>query len=169
MKTGKAIDQTQVRAILDAVRESGRSARSISMAAVGHAGALRNLKRGQDLRVFTLGALCRELGLEFYVGPPRVAGGMSNGTAPPATAVTFGCPAPGSLCSIDFSIESGGSKYLASLFLLPGCWWLSAMDEDDLDFDVDPVRIGPVLCPHVMPGALRSLRRAIAEAGGAAQ
>ena len=32
---------------------------------------MRNLKRGQDLRVSTLKALCRELGLEFYVGPPR--------------------------------------------------------------------------------------------------
>ena len=58
--------------ILRAVNLGGRSGRDISMAAVGHDSAVRNLKRGQDLRVSTLEALCRELDLEFYVGQPRL-------------------------------------------------------------------------------------------------
>lgn len=63
--------------ILRAVSLSGRSGRDISIAAVRHDGAVRNLKRGQDLRVSTLEALCRELGVEFYVGPRR-AGGLAR-------------------------------------------------------------------------------------------
>lgn len=59
--------------LLRAVSLSGRSGREISRAAVGHDGAVRNLKRGQDLRTSTLEALCRELGVEFYVGQPRLA------------------------------------------------------------------------------------------------
>ena len=59
--------------LLRAVMLSGRSGREISRAAVGHDSAVRNLKRGQDLRVSTLKALCRELGVEFYVGQPRLA------------------------------------------------------------------------------------------------
>lgn len=58
--------------ILRAINGSNRSEREISMAAVGHDSAVRNLKRGQDLRVSTLEALCRELGVEFYVGQPRL-------------------------------------------------------------------------------------------------
>lgn len=58
--------------ILMAVNRSNRSGREISKAAVGHDSAVRNLKRGQDLRVSTLEALCRELELEFYVGEPRL-------------------------------------------------------------------------------------------------
>ena len=58
--------------ILRAINGSSRSEREISTAAVGHDSAVRNLKRGQDLRVSTLEALCRELGLEFYVGRPRL-------------------------------------------------------------------------------------------------
>ena len=58
--------------LLRAISLSDRSARDISVAAVGHDSAVRNLKRGQDLRVSTLEALCRELGIEFYVGQPRL-------------------------------------------------------------------------------------------------
>lgn len=58
--------------LLRAVLRSGRSGREISRSAVGHDSAVRNLKRGQDLRVSTLKALCRELGVEFYVGQPRL-------------------------------------------------------------------------------------------------
>ena len=57
--------------ILAALARSGRSAREVSIAAVGHESAIRTLKRGMDVRASTLMALCRELGLEFYVGPPR--------------------------------------------------------------------------------------------------
>ena len=58
-------------AILDAVARSGRSEREVSIAAVGHESAIRSLKREVDVRISTIEALCRELGLEFYVGPPR--------------------------------------------------------------------------------------------------
>ena len=59
---------------LEAVERSGRSARDISLAAVGHESAVRSLRRGLDLRVSTVEGLCRELGLEFHVGSPRSVG-----------------------------------------------------------------------------------------------
>ena len=58
-------------AILAALSQGKRSARDVSIAAVGHESAIRSLKRGLDLRASTIQALCEELGLEFYVGPPR--------------------------------------------------------------------------------------------------
>ena len=58
-------------AILEALAQSGRSGREVSIDAVGHESAIRSLKRGLDLHVSTIQALCRVLGLEFYVGPPR--------------------------------------------------------------------------------------------------
>ena len=58
-------------AILAALKKSGRSAREVSLAAVGHESAIRSLKRGLDIRGSTIEALCRELGLDFYIGPPR--------------------------------------------------------------------------------------------------
>ena len=61
-------------ALLEALAQSGRSGRDVSVDAVGHESAIRSLKRGLDLRVSTIQALCRVLGLEFYVGPPRGAG-----------------------------------------------------------------------------------------------
>ena len=71
-------------AILAALARSGRSGREVSIAAVGHESAIRSIKRGMDVRASTLRALCEELGLEFYVGPPRLkpAEGGSHGTIP---------------------------------------------------------------------------------------
>ena len=60
-----------VDALLEAIAASRRSGRDISAAAVGHTGAVRDLKSRRDVRGSTLEALCRELGLEFYIGPPR--------------------------------------------------------------------------------------------------
>ena len=62
---------TYLDAILAALARSGRSGRDVSIAAVGHESAIRSIKRGMDVRVSTLVALCEELGLEFYVGPRR--------------------------------------------------------------------------------------------------
>ena len=59
-------------AILAALARSGRAGREVSIAAVGHESAIRSIKRGMDVRTSTLRALCEELGLEFYVGPPRL-------------------------------------------------------------------------------------------------
>ena len=56
--------------LLEAVARSGRSARDISLAAVGHESAVRSLRRGLDLHVSTVERLCRELGLELRIGPP---------------------------------------------------------------------------------------------------
>jgi len=69
-------------AVLAALARSGRAGREVSIAAVGHESAIRSIKRGMDVRTSTLRALCEELGLEFYVGPPRPAsaGGGSHGT-----------------------------------------------------------------------------------------
>ena len=69
-------------AILAALARSGRAGRDVSTAAVGHESAIRSIKRGMDVRTSTLRALCEELGLEFYVGPPRLkpAEGGSRGT-----------------------------------------------------------------------------------------
>ena len=60
-----------VKEILRAIEASGRSERQVSIAALGHDSGVSNLKKNGDLRVSTALALCRELGLEFYVGPPR--------------------------------------------------------------------------------------------------
>ena len=65
---------TYTDALLEALAHSGRSGREVSIDAVGHESAIRSLKRGLDLRVSTIQALCRVLGLEFYVGPPRETG-----------------------------------------------------------------------------------------------
>lgn len=65
---------TYTEALLEALAQSGRSGRDVSIDAVGHESAIRSLKRGLDLRVSTLQALCRVLGLEFYVGPLRETG-----------------------------------------------------------------------------------------------
>lgn len=59
--------------LLEAVERSARSARDISLAAVGHESAVRSLRRGLDMRVSTVEGLCRELGLELHVGPSRRA------------------------------------------------------------------------------------------------
>ena len=64
---------TYAEALLEALARSGRSGRDVSIDAVGHESAIRSLKRGLDLRVSTIQALCGVLGLEFYVGPPRGA------------------------------------------------------------------------------------------------
>ncbi len=45
------------------------------MSAVGHESAIRSIKRGMDVRASTLQRVCEELGLEFYVGPPRTGAG----------------------------------------------------------------------------------------------
>ena len=61
--------------ILAALSRSGRSGREVSMAAVGHESAIRSIKRGMDVRASTLLRVSEELGLEFYVGPPRTVPG----------------------------------------------------------------------------------------------
>ena len=68
-------------AILAALAHSGRSGRDVSTAAVGHESAIRSIKRGMDVRVSTLVSLCEELGLEFYVGPPRRTRSVGDGYA----------------------------------------------------------------------------------------
>ena len=64
---------TYIDELKNAIERSSRSRKDISMAAVGHGGAIRNLDKQTDLRAATLEALCREVGLEFYVGPQRHA------------------------------------------------------------------------------------------------
>ena len=64
--------------ILAALSRSGRSAREVSLAAVGHESAIRSIKRGMDVRASTLQRVCEELGLEFYVGPPRTGAGSGG-------------------------------------------------------------------------------------------
>jgi hypothetical protein len=64
--------------ILAALHRSGRSGREVSLAAVGHESAIRSIKRGMDVRASTLQRLCEELGLDFYVGPPRSGAGSGG-------------------------------------------------------------------------------------------
>ncbi len=75
---------TYADALLEALAQSGRSGREVSIDAVGHESAIRSLKRGLDLRVSTIQALCRVLDLEFYVGPPRET---SERTTPSVTDI----------------------------------------------------------------------------------
>ena len=59
--------------LLEAIDRSDMSDRAVSMAATGSTDTVRNLrgKRSQDPKASTIEALCRALGLEFYIGPPR--------------------------------------------------------------------------------------------------
>ena len=61
-------------ALLDALDRSGRSGRAVSLAAVGHESAVRSLRRGLDMRMSTIEALCRELDLALTIGPSCAAG-----------------------------------------------------------------------------------------------
>lgn len=63
--------QRLVDAILRAVKDSGRSDRSVSSAALGQSSAVASLRRGTDPRLSSAVALCRELGLELYIAAPR--------------------------------------------------------------------------------------------------
>ena len=57
-----------------ALRVRRWSARQASIEAVGNDQLIRNMRRGQVPSVETFRSLCRVLGLEFYVGPPREVG-----------------------------------------------------------------------------------------------
>ena len=57
--------------ILAFIAKSGRSDRDVSIAATGHDTAVRDLRKNKSATLKTLVALCRELGLELSVGPPR--------------------------------------------------------------------------------------------------
>ena len=71
-------------AILAALERSGRSARGVSLAAVKHDSAIKNLKRGADLRGSTIEALCRELGLSLSIGPPPSPAQAAGAFPPPS-------------------------------------------------------------------------------------
>lgn len=61
-----------------AVRTRGWSARQSSMMAVGTPELIRDMRRGRVPSVERFRALCEVLGLEFYVGPPRVNVGLRD-------------------------------------------------------------------------------------------
>ena len=63
-----------VREIDRALRARGWSARHASLEAVGSAELVRDMRRGYVTSVEKFRTLCAVLGLEFYVGPPRVLG-----------------------------------------------------------------------------------------------
>ena len=60
--------------IEEALRASGRSARRVSLAATGSEDYVRGLRRGRVETLMRFRALCKELGLVFYVGPPFSTG-----------------------------------------------------------------------------------------------
>ena len=57
-----------------AVRRRGWSARQASIRAVGTPELIRDMRRGRVPSVERFRALCEVLGLEFYVGRPRIRG-----------------------------------------------------------------------------------------------
>ena len=79
-------------AIIWALEKSGRSARDVSLAAVGHESAIRSLKRGLDMRGSSIQALCKELDLEFYVGLPRDPADLNNQSDYSEIAPILGLP-----------------------------------------------------------------------------
>ena len=98
---------TYADALLEALAQSGRSGREVSIDAVGHESAIRSLKRGLDLRVSTIQALCRVLGLEFYVGPPR-----ETGESPaPSVIYTPSEPYGEGAVSSSHSVQESGLNY----------------------------------------------------------
>ncbi len=54
-----------------ALKTSGRSARQVSLEAVGHDGLIRDLRAGRSLSYDRVALLARSLNLELYFGPPR--------------------------------------------------------------------------------------------------
>ena len=64
--------QQLIKLILHRLKETGLSAAQASIRAVGNHYLIRNMQRRGGAPSFeALQALCRVLGLEFYVGPPR--------------------------------------------------------------------------------------------------
>ncbi len=57
--------------LLESISESGMSDRQVSVLATGSTDTVRNMRRGASPRTDTLEALCKSLGLELHVGPPR--------------------------------------------------------------------------------------------------
>ena len=70
-----------------ALAERRWSARQASIEAVGSAHLVARMRRGQDTSVSRLRALCDVLGLEFYVGKPRIVGGVDLDVARLALAL----------------------------------------------------------------------------------
>ena len=66
-----ALDLPYLNVILEAARKSSRSARDVSLAATGQPSTISMIKRCRVPSVERVRLLCEELGLEFYVGPPR--------------------------------------------------------------------------------------------------
>ena len=100
--------------LLEAIGTSRRSAREISIAAVGHASAVRNLRQRRDVRASTLEALCRELGLEFYIGPDRA---VSSEIAK-ALELPHDCSVQDVVTKINLQEKAGPSATIRSLVAL---------------------------------------------------
>jgi phage repressor protein C with HTH and peptisase S24 domain len=63
-----------LRAVVEkALETSGRSARQVSIEAVGHDGLIRDLRAGCALSYDRVARLAQTLNLELYIGPPRTA------------------------------------------------------------------------------------------------
>ena len=75
-----------VRVIEDRLAETGMSPAEASRAAAGHPYLIYKLRKGTSPNHETLTKLCAALGLEFYVGPPRVGSAAADAaTLPPAS------------------------------------------------------------------------------------
>lgn len=59
------------RYVTECLEKSGRAAATVSKAVVGHDGLIRDIKKGNVPTADRVKALCAELGIEFYIGPPR--------------------------------------------------------------------------------------------------
>ena len=63
------------------------SARQVSIEAIGTPNIISNMRRGQEPSIGRMRALCDVLGLEIYIGRPRVFGGQRFDVARPALAI----------------------------------------------------------------------------------
>lgn len=71
-----------------ALKAQGVSARQVSLEAAGTPGVVRMMRQGHAPSVERVRALCRVLGLEFYVGPPR-EGDVQGGPITPRPLTSF--------------------------------------------------------------------------------
>lgn len=104
--------------ILAFIAHSGRSDRDVSISATGHDTAVRDLRKNKSATLKTLTALCRELGLELYVGPPRYDGAFKyDGSIDYSSApVVQAAPLPARLCArLHLPVGATEAQALAAL------------------------------------------------------
>ena len=98
---------SELATIIDkAVNQSGQTGAEISRKALGNKYAVARIFRGHDPASTRLAKICAELGLEFYIGPPRDDAGLNNSPDYSEIAPVLGLPPESSADEILASIAA---------------------------------------------------------------